>query len=100
CRDRRQPTRDPGSQKTLYIRAMTSTRIAERARGRISRWWIGRHRSGDHSDAGHNQTDAGPVPATEGLAEKPPTRDRNRDEGERNEGITRTERDVCQQPDP
>ena len=41
---------------------------------------------GDHSDPSDNQTDPRPVPETEGLAEKPPARDRNDDEGERDEG--------------
>jgi len=69
CRDRRRRTRDPGSQKTFCIRAIASTRSAERARWRVSRWWIGRYRYGDYSDPGNNQTSTHPVLATEGFTE-------------------------------
>ena len=51
-------------------------------------------------NSSHYQSDPCPVSATKGLAEKPPARDGNDDEGERGEGICRTERDERQQPDP
>jgi hypothetical protein len=92
-RDRQRRARGPEPAKMHHVRGMASTRIAERAR-RVSP--IGRRRAGDQTDPRNNQTDPHPVSATQRLAEKPPARDGNDDEGERDEGICRTERDARQ----